>query len=83
MRTAKAEDMQMNRDINPITRTDYPDPDVIFADGAFYMISTTMHFFPGGEILRSYDLINWEHCSYVFDRLDSTDAQRLKDGKYI
>ena len=75
--------MQMNRDINPITRTDYPDPDVIFADGAFYMISTTMHFFPGGEILKSYDLINWEHSSYVFDRLDSTDAQRLKDGKYI
>ena len=68
---------------NPITKTDYPDPDVIFADGVFYMISTTMHFLPGGEILRSYDLINWEHCSYVFDRLDSTDAQRLKDGKYI
>lgn len=68
---------------NPITKTDYPDPDVIFAGGVFYMISTTMHFLPGGEILRSYDLINWEHCSYVFDRLDSTDAQRLKDGKYI
>ncbi|MBP5554105.1 MAG: family 43 glycosylhydrolase [Lachnospiraceae bacterium] len=66
-----------------ITNLDYPDPDVIFADGAFYMISTTMHFFPGGEILRSYDLVNWEHCSYVFDRLDSTDAQRLKDGAYI
>ncbi len=66
-----------------ITNLDYPDPDVIFADGAFYMISTTMHFFPGGEILRSYDLVNWEHCSYVFDRLDSTDAQRLKDGGYI
>ena len=83
MWAAKAEDMQMNRDINPITGADFPDPDVIYADGAFYMISTTMHFMPGGEILRSYDLINWEHCSYVFDRLDSTDAQRLEGGKYI
>ena len=68
---------------NPITKADFPDPDVINAGGVFYMISTTMHYFPGGEILRSYDLINWEHCSYVYDRLDSTDAQQLKDGKYI
>lgn len=69
--------------INPITKADFPDPDVIYADGAFYMISTTMHFLPGGEILRSYDLINWEHCSYVFDRLGSTDAQRLEGDKHI
>lgn len=68
---------------NPITKADYPDPDVINAGGVFYMISTTMHFHPGGEILRSYDLINWEHCSYVFDRLDSTDAQRLKGDEHI
>lgn len=68
---------------NPITKADYPDPDVINAGGVFYMISTTMHFHPGGEILRSYDLINWEHCSYVFDRLDSTGPQRLKDGDHI
>ena len=69
--------------INPITRADFPDPDVIYAGGVFYMISTTMHFLPGGEILRSYDLVNWEHASYVFDHLDGTDAQRLEGDKHI
>ena len=39
---------------------DYPDPDVIRVDDTYYMISTTMHFMPGGVILRSYDLVNWE-----------------------
>ena len=66
--------------INPIIGLDYPDPDVICVNDTFYMVSTTMYFMPGCEILRSYDLVHWEHCAYVFDRLDSTPAQRL-DGK--
>ena len=62
---------------------DIPDPDVIFHDGNYYLITTTMHFFPGGEILRSEDLKKWEHYSYVFDRLGSTPAQRLEGEEHI
>ncbi len=69
--------------VNPITRLDYPDPDVIRIDDTYYMISTTMHFMPGGEILRSYDLINWEHAAFVYNRLDSTDGQRLEGAENI
>lgn len=50
--------------INPITRLDYPDPDVIRIEDTYYMVTTTMHFFPGCEILRSYDLVNWEHAAF-------------------
>ena len=35
-----------NQEINPITRLDYPDPDVIRVDNTYYMVSTTMHFMP-------------------------------------
>ena len=66
-----------NQEINPITRLDYPDPDVIRVDNTYYMVSTTMHFMPGCEILRSYDLVNWEHASYVYDVLDSTPGQKI------
>ncbi len=69
--------------INPITRLDYPDPDVIRVEDTYYMISTTMHFFPGGEILRSYDLMNWEHVSYVYEYLDSTPGQQMNEEKHI
>ena len=62
---------------------DIPDPDVIFHGGYYYLITTTMHFFPGGEILRSKDLKKWEHYSYVFDRLESTPAQRLEGDDHI
>ena len=62
---------------------DFPDPDVIFVDGVYYMISTTMHFLPGGQILRSYDLIHWEHAAYVFDSLDGTPSQKLEGDGYV
>ncbi|WP_161878969.1 glycoside hydrolase family 43 protein [Alkalibacterium sp. MB6] len=62
----------------PLLPLDYPDPDVIRVDDTYYLVSTTMHFMPGCEILKSYDLVNWEHACYVYDRLDSTPAQCLE-----
>ena len=69
--------------INPLLKLDYPDPDVIRVDDTYYMVSTTMYFMPGCEILRSYDLINWEHAAYVYDRLDSTPAQQMEGSENI
>ena len=65
---------------NPILWADYPDPDVIRVNETYYMISTTMHVFPGGQILKSRDLVHWEHCTYVFEKLGITPAQRLENG---
>lgn len=66
------------KDINPITKADFPDPDVIRVEDTYYMISTTMHFMPGGVILKSYDLVNWEIATHIFDKLDDTPAERLE-----
>ncbi len=70
-------------DVNPITRMDYPDPDVIRVEDTYYMVSTTMHFMPGCEILKSYDLIHWDHACYVYDTLDGTPAQKLAGEENI
>ena len=64
--------------INPIIYADFPDPDVVRVGDAYYMVSTSMHMFPGAQILRSYDLMNWEHCSYVYDTLGETARQRME-----
>ena len=68
---------------NPLIGLDYPDIDVIRVDDTYYMVSTTMYFMPGCVILRSYDLINWEIASYVYDTLDDTDAQKLTHKQNI
>lgn len=69
--------MEGNNVVNPIIKMDFPDPDVIRVDDTYYMASTTMHFFPGCAMLRSYDLVNWEMAGYVFDHLDNTRGQSL------
>ncbi len=68
---------------NVIGKYDFPDPDVIRVGEVYYLVTTTMHFMPGCEILRSYDLLHWEHAAYVYETLDGTAGQRLEDGKNI
>ena len=63
--------------MKPIIGVDCPDNDVIRVNDEYFMVSTSMYFFPGCEIMRSKDLIHWEHASFVYDTLDGTDAQRL------
>ncbi|SDH47252.1 Beta-xylosidase [Pseudobutyrivibrio sp. 49] len=66
---------------NPLLKMDMPDMDVIKANGFYYMVSTTMFFCPGGPILRSKDLKNWEIVSYIFDKIEDNDIYELKNGK--
>ena len=64
----------------PMFDVDFPDPDIIRVDNTYYMLSTSMYFFPGCEIISSIDLISWKHETYVYDYLDQTPAQRLESG---
>ncbi len=73
----------MAEGFNPITGMDYPDPDVIRVGDTYYMISTTMHFFPGAGILRSHDLIHWEICTYLYDALEHTPGETLEGEQTI
>ncbi|MBO4836092.1 MAG: family 43 glycosylhydrolase [Clostridia bacterium] len=66
-----------------VTSSDYPDPDVIRVGDTWYMISTTMYFLPGGVLLRSCDLLHWEVCGHVFDRLEDNPAWRLENGTNV
>ena len=64
-----------------IIPADFPDPDVIRVDDTYYMVSTTMHFMPGCVILRSHNLVDWEHAAYVYDELEHTEQETLSDNK--
>ena len=66
--------------INPLIFADFPDPDVIRVGNTYYMVSTTMHHFPGATILKSNDLINWEYCSQPLTQLSNADNYNLING---
>lgn len=62
---------------NPLIAADFPDPDVIFVNDTYYMVSTTMFIFPGVTILKSKDLVNWEYCSNAVPRFDFSPCYNL------
>lgn len=62
---------------NPWLWSDVPDPDIIRVGDYYYLVSTTMHLMPGGPIMRSTDLVNWETVSYLFDTINDTPRYDL------
>ena len=73
----------ISRAQNPIIYSDFPDPDIIRVGDTYYMASTTMYYMPGCDILRSYDLINWELLDQVYDSLEDNDAHNMTGDKNI
>lgn len=60
--------------------TDTPDPDIIRVGDYYYLVTTTMHLFPGGPVMRSNDLVHWETVSYLFDEIKDTPRYDLNGG---
>ena len=65
---------------NPMLWADVPDPDIIYVDDTFYLVSTTMHLMPGAPVMASKDLKNWETVGYIFDRLTDSPKYDLLEG---
>lgn len=65
---------------NPFIWADTPDPDIIRVGDYYYLVTTTMHLFPGGPVMRSNDLVHWETVSYLFDEIKDTPRYDLKEG---
>ena len=65
---------------NPLINADFPDPDVIRVDDTYYLISTTMHHFPGATLLKSKDLVNWEYCANPLKKISDSDPYNLLNG---
>ena len=78
--TANAQTAQQAPVKNPMLWADVPDPDVIRVGDTFYLVSTTMHLMPGGPIMASKDLKNWETVGYIFDRLTDSPKYDLLNG---
>ncbi|WP_240696388.1 glycoside hydrolase 43 family protein [Cellulomonas sp. HD19AZ1] len=60
---------------NPVVWQDFADGDVIRVGDVYYYSASTMHYSPGAPILRSYDLVHWEHAGHSVPRLDFDDER--------
>jgi len=53
---------------NPVIEGDYPDPSVVRVGRDYWAATTTGGWAPHFALLRSRDLVNWEHVGYLFGR---------------
>ena len=53
---------------NPVLAGDYPDPSVIRVGDEYWATATTSEWAPLFPLLRSRDLVNWEHVGNIFER---------------
>ena len=81
---------------NPVLFSDYSDPDVIRVGQYFYLVASSFNFVPCVPVLRSRNLVEWEHVNYVADRLPFVEfdgcvrhgegvwapSLRYRDGKF-
>ncbi|WP_346860624.1 glycoside hydrolase family 43 protein [uncultured Draconibacterium sp.] len=55
---------------NPVIKAFYPDPSVCRVGDDYYLVTSTMEYFPGVPVFHSKDLVNWEKIGYCIDRED-------------
>ena len=62
---------------NPVLDADWPDPDVIRVGADYWMIASSFHRAPGLPVLRSQDLVTWEHVTNALPALTPTEHYSL------
>ncbi len=54
--------------VNPVIRGFYPDPSVCRANGKYYLVCSSMHYFPSIPLFESEDLVNWNQIGWCLTR---------------
>lgn len=67
----------MEHRLNPVLDADWPDPDVIRVGEDYWMVASSFHRAPGLPVLRSRDLVSWEHVTNALPALVPTEHYSL------
>jgi beta-xylosidase len=62
---------------NPVVGEDFPDPSAARVDGVYWAASTSTARAPGFPLLRSTDLLHWEHVGSIFRRVPAWATDSL------
>ncbi len=68
---------------NPILAGYYPDPGIVRAGDAYYLVNSTFAHFPGIPIHKSYDLVHWYLSGYALNDPDKVSFDGLTTSKGV
>ena len=73
----KQEVRQKMRYKNPIIKGFNPDPSVCFANGKYYLVTSSFQYFPGVSLFESSDLVNWKQIGHVLTRKSQLPLNKI------
>ena len=65
---------------NPLIPGFNPDPSIVLADGAYYLVTSTFEYLPGIPVYRSTDLVSWRHIGNVATRPEQAGVADVATG---
>jgi xylan 1,4-beta-xylosidase len=65
---------------NPLLSGFNPDPSIVLADGAYYLVTSTFEYLPGIPVYRSTDLVTWTHIGNVATRPEQVRLEDVATG---
>jgi len=65
---------------NPLLPGFNPDPSVVFAGGAYYLVTSTFEYLPAIPVYRSTDLVTWAHIGNVATRPEQVEVGEVATG---
>ncbi len=65
---------------NPVIKGFYPDPSVCYANGKYYLVSSSFQYFPGVPLFESEDLVNWKQIGHVLTRKSQVMLDKINSS---
>ncbi|MFT4143570.1 MAG: glycoside hydrolase family 43 protein [Mobilitalea sp.] len=62
---------------NPVIKGFYPDPSVCKVGDTFYLVCSSMHYFPGVPLFESKDLVNWKQIGHCLTRKSQIELDKV------
>ncbi|MFA9378711.1 MAG: glycoside hydrolase family 43 protein [Lachnotalea sp.] len=65
---------------NPVIKGFYPDPSVCRGKDRFYLVCSSMQYFPSVPIFESTDLINWKQIGHCLTRKSQIQLEKVNSS---
>ena len=65
---------------NPVIRGFYPDPSVCKVNDTYYLVCSSMQYFPGVPLFESKDMINWTQIGHCLTRESQIQLDKVNSS---
>ncbi|MBB3130314.1 alpha-N-arabinofuranosidase [Paenibacillus rhizosphaerae] len=65
---------------NPVIKGFYPDPSVCKVNDTYYLVCSSMQYFPGVPLFESKDLINWTQIGHCLTRKSQIQLDKVNSS---